>query len=111
MNEYLLAFEILKEHLIIAPVLYVFDCSLPHQIWVDASGFACGGGLVQKTTDGHWLPVEYVSQWFLAPELNYSTAKGDLITVFLGVKRWCYFLLGSAFIVHSEYASLKQLLL
>ena len=40
------AFAALKAALTSAPVLQVFDDSLPHEVWVDASQFAVGATLV-----------------------------------------------------------------
>ena len=55
------AFEALKKTLMTTPILQVFDEEKPHEVWVDASGYAVGATLVQPSNDGKtWLPVEYL---------------------------------------------------
>ena len=48
-------------------MLLVFDVYILHQVGVDTSDSACGSELVQKTMEGHWLPMEYILHLFLAP--------------------------------------------
>jgi hypothetical protein len=53
-------FEQLKKALISAPILRIFDPSLPIRTEHDASDFAWAAILLQKHTDG-WHPVAYES--------------------------------------------------
>ena len=106
-----MAFEIPNECLTVALIFQVLDSSLLYQLWVDTSGFTCGGSLVQRTLEGHWLPVEYISHQFLAPESNYSATKYNLLAVLLALGRQHHYLLGSLFVVCSDHAGLQYLLL
>ena len=54
--------------------------------------------------------MEYMLYWFLVPVLNYGVTKCELLTVFLELKRWYYYLLDKPFVVHSDHASLQWFL-
>ena len=72
----------MKGKLTSAPILKVFDPMAEHQVWCDASNFACGAALVQKMPDEKlWLPVEYLSKRLSAAESNYSATEREFVAL------------------------------
>jgi hypothetical protein len=57
------AFDALKTLLCSAPILKVFDATLPTRVICDASNYALGAVLEQQHPDlQHWHPVEFISK-------------------------------------------------
>ena len=81
------AFERLKQLLTTAPVLKVFDFSLPTRIICDASSFAVGAVLEQQHGE-HWYPVEYLSKKLNSAELNYSATDREFVAIRYALTRW-----------------------
>ncbi|GBG74905.1 hypothetical protein CBR_g19418 [Chara braunii] len=85
------SFHKLKTTLLLAPVLSIYDPTLPTRVTTDASGYGMGAVLEQH--DGvDWHPVEYFSQ--KVPPINTidDARKKELFVTML--KRWRHFLLG-----------------
>ena len=66
------SFDGLKQQFCTQPILKVYDPTLPTQVEVDTLGFATGGILSQKHSDGYWHPVAYRSQSMSKEEHNYE---------------------------------------
>ncbi|GBG83823.1 hypothetical protein CBR_g37623 [Chara braunii] len=87
------AFHTLKTALLQAPVLSIYDPTLPTKVTTDASGYGIGAVLEQH--DGtDWHPVEYFSQ--KVPPINTldDARKNELLAFVSVLKRWRHFLLG-----------------
>ncbi|GBG81624.1 hypothetical protein CBR_g32616 [Chara braunii] len=87
------AFHTLKTTLLRAPVLSIYDPTLPTKVTTDASGYGIGAVLEQH--DGtNWHPVEYFSQ--KVPLINTldDARKKELLAFVTVLKRWRHFLLG-----------------
>ncbi|GBG67447.1 hypothetical protein CBR_g582 [Chara braunii] len=87
------AFHTLKTALLQAPVLSIYDLTLPTKLTTDASGYDIGAVLEQHD-DTDWHPVEYVSQ--KVPPMNTldDARKRELLAFVSVLKRWRHFLLG-----------------
>ncbi|GBG83568.1 hypothetical protein CBR_g37286 [Chara braunii] len=87
------AFQALKTTMLMAPVLSIYDPTLPTRVTTDASGYGIGAVLEQH--DGEdWHPVEYFSH--KVPPINSldDARKKELVAFVMALKRWRHFLLG-----------------
>ncbi len=72
----------LKKLLCSAPVLRVFNYSLPTRVVCDASNFCVGGVLEQQDVNTkHWHPVEYYSKRLSSAERNYSATDREYVAI------------------------------
>ncbi|GBG69725.1 hypothetical protein CBR_g4555 [Chara braunii] len=84
------AFHTLKTALLQAPVLSIYDPTLPTKVTTDASDYGIGAVLEQH--DGiNWHPVEYFSQKW-ATDNNPLTYYKTQDTVSSTIGRWMYFI-------------------
>ncbi|HBK82413.1 MAG TPA: hypothetical protein DDZ41_02265, partial [Flavobacterium sp.] len=74
-------------------------------IRTDASQTACGGVLEQKCTS-NWEPLAFFSKKFSDAERKYSTFDRELLAIFIGIKKFKYFLEGREFTVFTDHKPL-----
>ncbi|GBG74461.1 hypothetical protein CBR_g18871 [Chara braunii] len=87
------SFQALKTAMLMAPVLSIYDPTLPTRVTTDASGYGIGAVFEQHDgDDGH--PVEYFSH--KVPPINSldDARKKELLAFVMALKRWWHFLLG-----------------
>ncbi|KNG46626.1 hypothetical protein TW65_06673 [Stemphylium lycopersici] len=82
------AFEEIKELLISAPILAHFDPEKETLVEADSSGYATGGLLLQKDTDGNWQPVAYYSKKHASAEANYPIHDKELLAIVRCLEAW-----------------------
>ncbi|GBG80811.1 hypothetical protein CBR_g31367 [Chara braunii] len=87
------SFQALKTAMLMAPVLSIYDPTLPTRVTTDASGYGIGALLEQHDGDD-WHPVEYFSH--KVPPINSldDARKKELLAFVMALKRWRHFLLG-----------------
>ncbi|GBG60534.1 hypothetical protein CBR_g8558 [Chara braunii] len=86
------AFHTLKTALLQAPILSIYDPTLPTRVTTDASRYDIGVVLEQHD-DTDWHPVEYFSQ--KVPPINTrDDARKELLAFVTVLKHWRHFLLG-----------------
>ncbi|GBG69259.1 hypothetical protein CBR_g3957 [Chara braunii] len=87
------SFQALKTAMLMAPVLSIYDPTLPTRVTTDASGYGIGVVLEQHDGDD-WHPVEYFSH--KVPPINSldDARKKELLAFVMALKRWRHFLLG-----------------
>ncbi|GBG85560.1 hypothetical protein CBR_g40198 [Chara braunii] len=87
------SFQALKTAMLMAPVLSIYDPTLPTRVTTDASGYGIGAVLEQHDGDD-WHPVEYLSH--KVPPINPldDARKKELLAFVMALKRWRHFLLG-----------------
>ncbi|GBG67985.1 hypothetical protein CBR_g1104 [Chara braunii] len=87
------SFQALKTAMLMAPVLSIYDPTLPTRVTTDASGYGIGAVLEQHDSDD-WHPVEYFSH--KVPPINSldDARKKELLAFVMALKRWRHFLLG-----------------
>ncbi|GBG59707.1 hypothetical protein CBR_g54812 [Chara braunii] len=86
------SFQALKTTMLIAPVLSIYDPTLPTRVTTDASGYGIGAVLEQHDGDD-WHPVEFFSH--KVPPINLlDDARKELLSFVMALKRWWHFLLG-----------------
>lgn len=84
----LFAFEKLKEMLMNAPVLALYDPHKKTRMETDASDGATGGVLHQLGDDGEWHPVAFFSKILNVHEINYEIHDKEMLAVVQGLKTW-----------------------
>ncbi|GBG64030.1 hypothetical protein CBR_g40277 [Chara braunii] len=87
------SFQALKTAMLMAPVLSIYDPTLPTRVTTNASGYGIGAVLEQHDGDD-WHPVEYFSH--KVPPINSldDARKKELLAFVMALKRWRHFLLG-----------------
>ncbi|GBG76412.1 hypothetical protein CBR_g22160 [Chara braunii] len=87
------SFQALKTAMLMAPVLSIYDPTLPTRVTTDASGYGIGAALEQHDDDD-WHPMEDFSH--KVPPINSldDARKKELLAFVMTLKRWRHFLLG-----------------
>ncbi|GBG65811.1 hypothetical protein CBR_g53782 [Chara braunii] len=86
------SFQALKTTMLMAPVLSIYDPTLPTRVTTDASSYGIGAVLEQHDDDD-WHLVEYFSH--KVPPINSldDARKKELLALVMALKRWRHFLL------------------
>ncbi|GBG60196.1 hypothetical protein CBR_g3440 [Chara braunii] len=87
------SFQALKTAMLMAPLLNIYDPTLPTRVTTDAFGY--GNRAVLEQHDGDdWHPVEYFSH--KVPPINSldDARKKELLAFVMALKHWRHFLLG-----------------
>ncbi|GBG65882.1 hypothetical protein CBR_g54173 [Chara braunii] len=87
------SFQALKMAMLMAPVLSIYDPTLPMRVTTDDSGYGIGA-VSEQHDDDDWHPVEYFSH--KVPPINSldDERKKELLAFVMALKRWRHFLLG-----------------
>ncbi|GBG58938.1 hypothetical protein CBR_g24289 [Chara braunii] len=87
------SFQALKTTMLMAPVLSIYDPTLPTRVTTDAFGYGIGAVLEQHDGDD-WHSVEYFSH--KVPPINSlnDERKKELLAFVMALKRWRHFPLG-----------------
>ncbi|MBW0566537.1 hypothetical protein O181_106252 [Austropuccinia psidii MF-1] len=107
-EEALRHFQVLKEGLTTAPILFHFNPSLPTIVETDASNYDLGA-VPSQVNDSGKHPIEFDSHKLLPAELNYEINDKELLGIFWALKRWRAFLLSLSdfFEVLKDHSSLQ----
>jgi len=98
----------LKKLLCNAPVLKVFNYSIPTRVVCDASSYCVGGVLEQEHSTG-WHPVEYYSKRLSVSERNYSATDREYVAIRQCLERWRHFLVGVKFLILTDHVALTYI--
>lgn len=102
------SFQKLKKLLISPQILQYPDFSKPFILTVDASNYACGAVLSQ-ITNGHDLPVCFISKTFTKGEINKPIIEKELLAIHYSIKKLRPYLYGRSFTVRSDHKPLIYL--
>lgn len=108
-DEYLKAFDLLKEKLTTAPVIMAPNWELPFELMCDASDYAVGVVLGQKV-DKKMYVIYYASMSLNDAQAYYTTTEKELLSIMFALDKFRSYLLGKKVIVHSDHAALRDLL-
>ncbi|CAN6562609.1 unnamed protein product [Malus baccata var. baccata] len=108
-EEFVVAFNKLKELLSTAPVIMPPDWSLPFELMCDASDYVVGAVLGQRVNKVPHV-IYYASRTLNDAQLNYSTTENELLAVVFALEKFRSYLIGTKVIVFSDHAALKYLL-
>jgi len=102
------AFQTLKRHICVQPVLCLPDMSKPFILQTDASADGIGAILLQEV-DGVKHPVAYTSKKLLPRERNYSTIEREAFAIIWGIQKFQNYLMGTHFLLETDYHPLQYL--
>lgn len=106
------AFVELKKLVSTAPVLRMFDPSLPITVSTDASGIGIGAVLEQTEIEKDvevTRPVAFYSRALNIHERRYVIRERELLSIVAAIRHWRAYLYGQVFTVHNDHESLKYL--
>src|SRR5882762_8822206 len=89
------AFDRLKQRFLEAPILVQPDLTAPFRLKCDASKYASSAVLSQRSSDGLWHPVAFMSQSFIEAEWNYDIYNRELLAIIKALREWRHYLEGS----------------
>ena len=92
-----LAFTVLRQAFLKAPILHHFNPERHIRIETDVSGYAIGRVLSQLTSDnlGQWYPMAFFFRKMISVETRYETHDGELLAIVEDFKTWRHYLKGS----------------
>ena len=91
----MVAFRQLKERLMNARVLKLYNSNATTEIHTDASMYGYGGGLLQKNTDDQQFhPVEYKSRKTTDAQQEYHSYELKVLEIIEALKKWRVYLRG-----------------
>ncbi|XP_011686421.1 PREDICTED: uncharacterized protein LOC105449119 [Wasmannia auropunctata] len=97
-----IAFNTLKERLIAAPVLRLYNPKAEIELHTDASAHALAGILLQKHENGKWAPVAYFSQSTNHAEAKYHSFELEMLAVVRSMERFHMYLYGLDFTIVTD---------
>ena len=92
-----------------APIIQAPDWTLPFELMCDASDFAVGAVLGQRS-DKKPHVIYYASRTLNGAQLNYSTTEKELLAVVYALDKFRAYLVGSPIVCFTDHAALKYLL-
>lgn len=102
------SFEKLKECLVSDPVLKIYDPDAETELHTDASKEGYGAVLLQKSDDGRFHPIYYMSKQTTSAEKNYSAYHLEVLAVVRAVERFRVYLLGVPFKIVTDCVAFKH---
>ncbi|XP_061395568.1 uncharacterized protein LOC133331186 [Musca vetustissima] len=102
------AFEMLKEKLIHAPVLILYDPNAVHELHTDASAIGLAGILLQSTDGKQYQPVFYFSRHCTEDEQRYHSYELEVLAVVESLERFRIYLLGKHFRLITDCSAIAK---
>ena len=103
-----LSFENLKQVLLTAPVLTIFDQNLPLKLDCNASQYDLGA-VLSVYPDKSERPIAYVSMTLNKHELNYSQIDKEGVSIIFALRKFSQYILGNHFILTTDNRAIKKL--
>lgn len=102
------AFEILKQHLVSAPVMSCPDFDRPFVIQTDASDFGLGAVLTQSFPDGERV-ISFISRSLNASERKFSVTEKECLSVLWSIEKFRQYVEATHFTVVTDHFALLWL--
>ena len=91
-----LAFDEIKSHITLSPILHFADDSKAFRIEADSLDYATGSILSQQSTDDQkWHPIAFYLKSLNAVERNYEIHDKEMLAVMRSLEEWQHFLKGA----------------
>ena len=103
------SFEEIKSRLVEDPIMAKPDWNKEFEIMCDASDYAMGAVLGQRT-DKVFRAIYYASKTFNEAQENYSTTKKEMLAIVFACEKFRPYILGSHIIIHTDHAAIKYLM-
>ena len=102
-------FEEIKSRLVEAPIMAKPNWTKEFEIMCDASDYAMGAVLGQKT-DKMCRTIYYASKTFNEAQENYSTTEKEMLAMVFACEKFRPYILESHVIIHTDHAAIKYLM-
>ena len=103
------SFEEIRSRLVEAPIMAKPDWNKEFEIMCDASDYAMGAVLGQRT-DKMFKAIYYASKTFNEAQENCSTIEKEMLTIVFACEKFRPYILGSYVIIHTDHAAIKYLM-
>lgn len=103
------SFDKVRNFLVSAPILAIFDRTRPVIIYTDASGIGIGAVLKQRQDDGSEKPVAYFSRKLSEAQKKKKAIYIESLAIREAVRYWRFWLLGRRFTVITDHKPLQYL--
>ncbi|GKB54843.1 reverse transcriptase domain-containing protein [Tanacetum coccineum] len=107
-EEFIQAFDKLKNELTQAPIMIKPDWSLPFEVMCDASDYVVGA-VLRQMIDKHFKPIHYASKMMNEAQENYTTNEKELLAVVFVFDKFRQYLVLSKTIVFTDHSALRYL--
>ena len=108
-ESYQRSFEEIKFRLVEAPIMEKPYCNKEFEIMCDASDYAMGVVLGQRT-DKVFRAIYYASKTFNEAQENYSTTEKGMLAIVFACENFRPYILGSHIIIHTDHVAIKYLM-
>ncbi|KAL4319993.1 hypothetical protein GQ457_18G008690 [Hibiscus cannabinus] len=102
------AFELLKNKLVIAPIVALSDWTLPFELMCDASDYAVGAVLGQRKGKV-FHHIYYASKTLNDAQVNYTTTEKELLATIFAFVKFRSYLIGAKVTVYTDHSAIKYL--
>ena len=103
------SFENIKTRLVEAPIMAKPDWTKEFEIMCNASDYAMGVVLGQKT-DKMFRAIYYASKSFNEAQENYATTEKEMLAIVFACEKFRPYILGSHVIIYTDHAAIKYLM-
>ena len=102
-------FKEIKYRLVIAPIMATPDWNKEFEIMCDASDYAMGAILGQRT-EKIFRAIYYARKTFNEAQENYSTTENEMLEMVFAFENFRPYILGSHVIIHTDHVVIKYLM-
>ena len=103
-------FHLLKCKLTEAPLLAMYDRTLPVKLACDASSYGLGVVLSHVYPDNTEKPIAFASRTLNKSEKNYSQLDKEALSIMFGIKKFNQYLFGRKFVLVTDNKALSHIL-
>ena len=103
------AFSVLKDKLVSTPIVVAPNWDLPFELMCDASDYAIGAVLGQKS-ERIFQVIYCASRTLNDAQLNFSTNGKELLAIVFAFDKFRPYLIGKKVIVHTDHSAIKYLM-
>ena len=103
------ALKEIKSILVTSPIMLTLDWNNDFEIMCDASDYAMGAVLGQRT-EKIFKAIYYASKTFNEAQENYSTTENEMLAMVFACEKFRPYILGSHVIIHTDHAAIKYLM-
>ncbi|XP_074282653.1 uncharacterized protein LOC141607192 [Silene latifolia] len=102
------AFDMLKEKLILAPIIQPPNWNEPFEIMSDASNYDLGAVLGQRVRRAPQV-IQYASTMMNEAQRNYTTTEKEFLAVVFALEKFRPYILGAKVIIFMDHVALRHL--
>ena len=103
------ALDEIKSRLVTASIMVTLDWNKKFEIMCDASDYAMGAVLGQRT-EKMFKAIYYASKTFNEAQENYSATEKEMLAMVFAYEKFRPYILGSHVIIHTDHAAIRYLM-